>query len=143
MVHIKPPSSLSSLPSHNSLPSPPLMPCVIQPGGEGGKIGVRYTTRRKHGILASAKRLMAEGMTLRKAMAELRVNHSSLVKWTAKRIGNIDSLDKITNCTVRRWTTTSSFNTSFPHISCSSHELPRQLICNPTISTRMSGGWTG
>ena len=38
---------------------------------------------------------MAEGITLQKAVAELRVSHSNLVKWTAKGIGNIDSLDKI------------------------------------------------
>jgi hypothetical protein len=36
------------------------------------------------------------------------------------------------------------FNTSSPHSSCSSHERPpRQLICDPTISTRMPGAWTG
>ena len=34
-------------------------------------------------------------MTLQKAAAELRVSHSNLVKWTAKGIGDIDSLDKI------------------------------------------------
>jgi hypothetical protein len=38
---------------------------------------------------------MAEGMTLRKATAELHVSHSNLMKWTAKGIGDIDSLDKI------------------------------------------------
>jgi hypothetical protein len=32
----------------------------------------------------------------------------------------------------------SSFKTSSPHSSCSSHERPRQLICNPTISTRFA-----
>ena len=71
------------------------MPCIAQPGGGGGKIRVCYTARRKHGILAAAKRLMAEGMMLRKATAELRVSHSNLVKWTAKGISDIDSLDKI------------------------------------------------
>ena len=71
------------------------MPRAVQPGGGGGKIRVRYTACRKHGILAVAKRLMVEGMMLQKAMAELRVSHSSLVKWTAKGIGDIDSLDKI------------------------------------------------
>ena len=71
------------------------MPCIVQPGGGGGNIHVRYTARRKHGILDAAKWLMAEGMTLQKATAELRVSHSNLVKWTAKGIGDIDSLDKI------------------------------------------------
>jgi hypothetical protein len=55
-----------------------MMPCVVQPGGGGEKICVRYTGRRKHGILAAAKRLMAEGMTLWKAAAELHVSHSYL-----------------------------------------------------------------
>ena len=59
------------------------MPHVVLPGGGGGK------------ILAAAKRLMAEGMTLQKAAAELCVSHSNLVKWIAKGIGDIDSLDKI------------------------------------------------
>ena len=73
------------------------MPCIVQPGGGGGKIRLRYTARRKHGILAAAKWLVAEGMTLRKAAAELCVSYSNLVKWTEKGIGNINSLDKILN----------------------------------------------
>jgi len=43
------------------------MPRVIQPGGSGGKMRVRYTTRRKRGLVATAKRMQAEGMTLRAA----------------------------------------------------------------------------
>jgi hypothetical protein len=47
------------------------MPRIIQPGGGGGKLRVRYTARRKRGIIATLKRMMAEGMTLRAAASEL------------------------------------------------------------------------
>ena len=47
------------------------MPRIIQPGGSGGKMRVRYTTRRKHGLIATSKRMMVEGMTLRAAASEL------------------------------------------------------------------------
>ncbi len=47
---------MSQLPSHILLPSPPTMPRVIQPGGGGGKMHVRYTTRRKRGLVAALKR---------------------------------------------------------------------------------------
>jgi hypothetical protein len=40
------------------------MPRVIQPGGGGGKMRVRYTARRKHGLVAAYKRMQAEGMSL-------------------------------------------------------------------------------
>jgi hypothetical protein len=49
------------------------MPRVIQPGGGGGKMRVRYTARRKRGLVAASKRMQAEGMTLRAAASELRV----------------------------------------------------------------------
>ena len=51
------------------------MPRVIQPGGGGGKMRVRYTARRKRGLVAALKRMMvmAEGKTLRAAASELRV----------------------------------------------------------------------
>ena len=49
------------------------MPHIIQPGGGGGKMRVRYTTRRKRGLVAALKRMRAEGMTLRAAVSELRV----------------------------------------------------------------------
>ena len=71
------------------------MPHVVQPGGDDGRIRVRYSARRKHGLIAASKRLVAEGMTLKKATAELRVSHSNLVKWTARGIGNINSPDKL------------------------------------------------
>ncbi len=92
LAHIAHPLFFSS---RNPLPNPSTMPRVIQPSGGGGKIRVRYTPHRKHGLIAASKRLVAEGMTLQKAMAELRVSHSNLAKWTAKGIGKIDSLDKI------------------------------------------------
>jgi hypothetical protein len=47
------------------------MPRVIQPGGGGGKMHVRYTARRKRGLVATSKRMMAEGMTLRATASEL------------------------------------------------------------------------
>jgi hypothetical protein len=40
------------------------MPRVIQPGGGGGKMRVRYTARRKRGLVAASKRMQVEGMTL-------------------------------------------------------------------------------
>ena len=46
---------------------------VIQAGGGGGKMHVRYTTRRKCGLVAALKHMQAEGMTLRAAVSELCV----------------------------------------------------------------------
>ncbi len=57
---------------------------------------VRYTARRKRGLVATAKRLMAEeGKTLRAAAEELRVSAANLSKWASKGMGEIDRLDKI------------------------------------------------
>ncbi len=50
------------------------MPHIIQPGGDGGKMRVRYTAHKKRGLVANSKRMMAEGMTLRAAASELRVD---------------------------------------------------------------------
>jgi len=50
------------------------MPRVVQPGDGGGKMRVRYTARRKRGLVATTKRMQAEGMTLRAAAEELRVS---------------------------------------------------------------------
>ena len=50
-----------------------MMPRIIQPGGGGGKMRVRYTARRKRGLVAASKRMQAEGMTLRAAASERRV----------------------------------------------------------------------
>ena len=41
-----------------------MMPRVIQPGGGGGKMRVRYTARRKRGLVAALKRMQVEVMTL-------------------------------------------------------------------------------
>ena len=43
------------------------MPRIIQPGGDGGKMRMHYTARRKRGLIATLKRMMAEGMTLHAA----------------------------------------------------------------------------
>jgi len=44
------------------------MPRIIQLGGGGGKMRVRYTARRKRGLVAISKRMQAEGITLRAAV---------------------------------------------------------------------------
>jgi len=49
------------------------MPCVIQHGGGGGKMRVRYTMHRKRGLVAASKHMQAEGITLRAAASELCV----------------------------------------------------------------------
>jgi hypothetical protein len=71
------------------------MPRVVQPGGGGGKMRVRYTTRRKRGLVAASKRMMAEGQTLRAAADELRVSAANLSKWASQGMGEIDRVDKI------------------------------------------------
>ncbi len=44
------------------------MPRVVQPGGLLQQMRVRYTARRKLGLLSSAKRIMEEeGVSLRRA----------------------------------------------------------------------------
>ena len=72
-----------------------MMPRVIQPGGGGGKMRVRYTARRKRGLVATMKRMMAEGVSLRAAASELRVSAANLSKWASQGMGEIDRLDKI------------------------------------------------
>jgi len=54
------------------------MPRVLQPGGGGGKMRVRYTSRRKRGLVAASKRMQAEGMTLRAVATELRVSAANV-----------------------------------------------------------------
>jgi hypothetical protein len=71
------------------------MPRVIQPGGGGGKMRVRYTTRRKRGLVAALNRMIAEGMTLCAAVEELCVSAANLSKWASQGMGKIDHLDKI------------------------------------------------
>jgi hypothetical protein len=71
------------------------MPRVIQPGGGGGKMRVRYTARKKRGLVATSKRMMAEGMMLRAALSELCVSIANISWWTLQGMGEIDCLDKI------------------------------------------------
>jgi hypothetical protein len=71
------------------------MPRVLQPGGGGGKMRVRYTTSRKRGLVAASKHMQAEGMTLRAAAEELRVSAANLSKWASRGMSEIDCLDKI------------------------------------------------
>ena len=78
LAHIAHPLFFSS---RNPLPNPSTMPRVIQPSGGGGKIRVRYTPHRKHGLIAASKRLVAEGMSLRNAAADLRGSATNLSKW--------------------------------------------------------------
>ncbi len=49
------------------------MPRVIQPGGGDVKMRVCYTAHRERGLVATSKRMMAEGMTLLAAASERRV----------------------------------------------------------------------
>ena len=77
------------------------MPRVVQPGGGGGKMRVRYTARRKRGLVAASKRMMAEGKSLRAAADELRVSAANLSKWASQGMGEIDRVDKILRCSLR------------------------------------------
>jgi hypothetical protein len=56
---------------------------------------VRYTARRKRGLVATSKCMIAEGMTLRAAAAELRVSVANLSRWTSQGMGEINRLYKI------------------------------------------------
>ena len=71
------------------------MPRVLQPGGGGGKMRVRYTARRKRGLVATSQRMIAEGMTLRAAAEGLHGSVANLSRWTLQGMGEIDRLDKI------------------------------------------------
>jgi len=50
-----------------------MMPRVIQPGGGGGKMRVRFSACRKRGLVAASKRMQAEGMPLHATASERRV----------------------------------------------------------------------
>ena len=56
---------------------------------------MRYTARRKHGLVAASKRMQTKCMTLRAAASALRVSVANLSKWASQGIGEIDHLDKI------------------------------------------------
>jgi len=54
---------------------------------------VRYTARRKLGLLASAKLIMEEeGVTLRQAAKRLDVLHSLFVKWRQQQAADVDPI---------------------------------------------------
>jgi len=54
---------------------------------------VRYTARRKLGLLASAKSIMKEeGVTLRQAANRLDVLHSLFVKWRQQQAANVEPI---------------------------------------------------
>lgn len=58
------------------------MPRVRQPGGESGKVRVRYIPRKKLAIIAAVKRIMdEEGVSLRVASGRVQVSHTLLVRW--------------------------------------------------------------
>jgi len=56
---------------------------------------VRYTARRKRGLIVTSKRMITEGMMLRAAARELCVSVANLSRWTLQGMGEIDRLDKI------------------------------------------------
>ena len=70
------------------------MPHVVQPRDGGGKMGVHYTTCWKRGLVATSKRMQAEGMSLRAAASKLRVSIANLLKW-ASQGGGKEHMDKI------------------------------------------------
>ena len=54
---------------------------------------VRYTARRKLGLLASAKRIMEEeGVSLRRAAQRLQVAHSLFVKWQQQQATDVNPI---------------------------------------------------
>ena len=70
------------------------MPRVVQPGGGGRKMRVRYTACRKRGLIAALKRMQAEGMLLHVPASELRVSATNLSKRVLQGVSKIDHLDK-------------------------------------------------
>ncbi len=71
------------------------MPRVVQPSGGGGEMRVRYTARRKRGLIAALRRMMGEGKSLRAAASELRVSVANISRWALQGVGEINHLDKI------------------------------------------------
>jgi hypothetical protein len=66
------------------------MPRLAQPGGTSRQMRVRYTARRKLGLLTMAKRLQdEEGISLRKSAERVQVSAGLLVKWEERfSLGN-------------------------------------------------------
>ena len=56
---------------------------------------VHYTTRRKRGLIATYKRMQAEGLLLHAAAEELCVSAANLSRWALQGLSEIDRLDKI------------------------------------------------
>jgi hypothetical protein len=80
LVHSKYGAHRLSIHKH-SPPNPTLIPHInmprsVQPGGVSRQMHVRYTARRKLGLLTAAERLQREeGMSIRRAAEELLVAH--------------------------------------------------------------------
>jgi hypothetical protein len=68
---------------------------VVQPGGESGKIRVRYTARRKYGLLSAARCMRTGGKSLQGIAEELKVSHSFLSRWEAQKISEMDPRNKL------------------------------------------------
>jgi hypothetical protein len=69
---------------------------IRQPGGKSGKIRVRYTARRKYGLLAAARRMRDGGRRLLNSVAcELRVGSSNLSRWEQEKVGEMNPKDKL------------------------------------------------
>ena len=65
------------------------MPRSDQPGGVSRQMHVRYTARRKLGLLTAAERLQREeGMFIQRAAEELLVAHS-LISLSGRRVFDI------------------------------------------------------
>ncbi len=56
---------------------------------------VRYTARRKRGLVPASKRMQAKGMLLCAAVSELCVSVTNLSNWALQGVGKINHLDKI------------------------------------------------
>jgi hypothetical protein len=69
---------------------------IRQPGGESGKIRVRYTARRKYGLLAAARRVLEGGRrSLNSVACELHVGSLNLSRWEQEKVGEMDPKDKL------------------------------------------------
>ena len=67
----------------------------VHPGGESGKRRIRYSMRRKYGLLATVRRLRWEGRLLKSIASELRVGSSNLSRWEQQKVGEMDPKDKL------------------------------------------------
>ena len=58
-------------------------------------MGVRYTARRKRGLVTTSRRMQAGGMSLHGAASELCVSVANLSRWASQGVGKINHLDQI------------------------------------------------